>query len=200
MARGLDTDRRCTLGKPDPTRRDAVSALALWKRIVFPVVPTIIVLVLTESVLALLGVTPRLHEEDPFVGFASQVPLYVESTNDAGQVVMTTSSNKRTLFNAQTFLRDKPAGTTRIFCLGGSTTYGRPYYDATAFSGWLRALLPVADPGKHWEVINAGGISYASYRVATVMEELTRYDPDVFIVYTGHNEFLEERTYGTLRD
>ena len=27
------------------------------------------------------------------------------------------------------------------------------------------------------------------------MEELIRYEPDVFIIYCGHNEFLERRTY-----
>ena len=30
------------------------------------------------------------------------------------------------------------------------------------------------------------------------MEELIRYEPDLFIVYTGHNEFLENRTYDRL--
>ncbi|MEZ5362267.1 MAG: hypothetical protein R2748_07970 [Bryobacterales bacterium] len=45
------------------------------------------------------------------------------------------------------------------------------------------------------EVINAGGVSYASYRVAAVMEELAQYEPDAFLIYSGHNEFLERRTY-----
>ena len=31
------------------------------------------------------------------------------------------------------------------------------------------------------------------------MEELAQYSPDLFIVYTGHNEFLEERTYRNVR-
>ena len=48
--------------------------------------------------------------------------------------------------------------------------------------------------------VNAGGISYASYRVAHLMEELINYQPDLFIIYTGHNEFLEERTYGQIKD
>ena len=45
------------------------------------------------------------------------------------------------------------------------------------------------------EIINTGGISYASYRVARLMEELLAYQPDVFVIYTGHNEFLEKRIY-----
>ena len=46
--------------------------------------------------------------------------------------------------------------------------------------------------------INAGGVSYASYRVARLMNELKQYQPDLFIVYSGQNEFLEERSYGEL--
>ena len=44
-------------------------------------------------------------------------------------------------------------------------------------------------------MINAGAMSYASYRVKGVMAELAQYDPDLFIAYMGHNEFLERRTY-----
>ena len=54
---------------------------------------------------------------------------------------------------------------------------------------------PAADPSRRWEVINAGGISYASYREAKLVEEIARYQPDLVLVYSGHNEFLEERTY-----
>jgi tetratricopeptide (TPR) repeat protein len=103
-------------------------------------------------------------------------------------------------FNAQTFPREKPEGTYRIFSIGGSTTNGRPYDDATSFSGWLREYLKATATGRQWEVINAGGVSYASYRAALVMEELIQYEPDLFIIYSGHNEFLEERTYGDIKD
>ncbi|MHC4121542.1 MAG: tetratricopeptide repeat protein, partial [Planctomycetota bacterium] len=103
-------------------------------------------------------------------------------------------------FNLQRFDRNKSADTYRVFCVGGSTTFGRPYDDTTSFCGWLREMLPKADPARKWELINAGGVSYASYRVAAVMEELARYEPDLFILYSGHNEFLERRTYGRIID
>ncbi len=108
---------------------------------------------------------------------------------------LATAANKRRLFNDQSFAKAKPRGTYRIFCLGGSTTHGRPYDDATSFCGWLRELLPAVDASRRWEVINAGGVSYASYRSALLMEELALYEPDLFVIYSGHNEFLEERTY-----
>ncbi len=174
--------------------------LAPWKLVLFSVAPVIMLFILAEILLAVFGVQPRLGDEDPFVGFVSSAPLFVEQSEHQGGAVMVTGANKRSIFNVQSFRREKTPGTYRIFCLGGSTTYGRPYSDETSFSRWLRELLPLAGAGRKWEVINAGGISYASYRVAAVMEELCRYQPDLFVVYTGHNEFLEERTYGRLRD
>lgn len=160
---------------------------------------TVSFFLLLELLLAVAGIQPTGANHDPFVGFESSIPLYVQQTHD-GQPWMRTANNKLSYFNAQRFPKRKAANTTRIFCLGGSTTFGRPYNDTTSFAGWLRELLPVADASNHWEVINAGGISYASYRVAAVMEELASYSPDLFIIYTGHNEYLEERTYSDLKN
>ncbi len=155
---------------------------------------------LLEGGLFLFGVEPVLRSEDPFVGFAGNVPLFVEDRAPNGLKMRVTAENKQHLFNRQMFIEKKAPDTYRIFCLGGSTTYGRPYNDLTSFAGWLRELLPAVDPRRDWEVINAGGISYASYRVARLMEELVQYRPDLLIIYTGQNEFLEERTYGKLRN
>ena len=153
--------------------------------------------VVGELVLAAF-IQPVLATRDPYVGFESAVPLFVERVED-GQRALVTAKNKLAYFNAQQLPKEKRSGTYRIFCMGGSTTYGRPYDDATSFPGWLRELLPLADLSRKWEVTNAGGVSYASYRVAALMEELVQYQPDLFIIYSGHNEFLEERTYRELK-
>ena len=173
--------------------------LPVWKKAVFGLLTTVFFFAALEALLLALHVQPTLAEHDPFVGFESSIPLFVPAPEADHRAVLRTAPNKLAFFNDQQFSRHKPDDTVRIFCLGGSTVYGRPYDDTTAFSGWLRELLPAADSGKRWEVINAGGISYASYRVAAVMEELTAYQPDLFVVLTGHNEFLEQRTYETIR-
>ncbi len=160
-------------------------------RVAYGLLTSAIMLALVEGVLALAGVRPVAYERDPYVGFSSQMPLFVRQGDR-----WVTADNKLEYFNPQSFAAQKPDGTVRIFCLGGSTTYGRPYDDRTSFAGWMRTALPALDGSKQWEVINAGGVSYASYRVALVMEELLRHEPDVFVVYTGQNEFLERRTYG----
>lgn len=190
--------------QPDlPSEADSAAKkskrVPLWQALVLPVAAILVFFLLLEGSLALFGVKPEVQEEDPFVGFASNVPLFVPASGPQGQPIMTTAENKLEYFNPQSFPLQKAPDSYRIFCLGGSTTYGRPYGDKTSFSGWLRELLPVADSHKHWEVINAGGISYASYRAAHLMEELVKYQPNLFIIYTGHNEFLEERTYHKLR-
>ena len=153
-----------------------------------------------EVVLAVAGVRPLLLTEDPFVGFADNVPQFVPDVRPDGTAILRTARNKRILFNYQEFPLQKAPDSYRIFCMGGSTTYGRPYFDDVSFCGWLRAYLQAADPSRNWEVINAGGVSFASYRVARLMDELSHYQPDLFIVYSGQNEFLEQRSYGGLID
>lgn len=181
-------------GPPKPR-----AALPRWKKLLFALASTLLFFALLECVFWLAGVRTIAAGDDPYVGFAGNLPLFVQRTDDDGRVWMTTAPGKLAWFNEQRFPREKDPGTRRVFCLGGSTTYGHPYDDKVSFAAWLRELLPAASGHERWEVINAGGISYASYRVAALMEELAQYRPDLFVVYAGNNEFLEERTYGDLR-
>lgn len=182
------------------SREKPPASLRWWKRIAFSLIPTLAFWVVLEAALAVVGVEPETRRGDPFVGFAGLESLFVEQESQPGQPVrMTTRGTKLEWFNPQSFDKRKPEGTHRIFCLGGSTTYGRPYADDSSFAGWLREMLQQldgnsADPAE-WEVINAGGVSYASYRVASIMEELVEYEPDLVVIYSAHNEFLERRTY-----
>ena len=199
-ARRTAARRRRPQGRKTPAAAPArpPRELPLWQKLLFSALATLLFFGAVELLLAAAGVEPVLWRDDPYVGFSSAVPHFVERRAEDGTVLVETASNKLRLFHRQSFARDKGDGVSRVFCLGGSTTYGRPYGDATSFCGWLRELLAAADPSRRYQVINAGGISYASYRVAALMEELLRYRPDLFIVYTGHNEFLERRTYGRL--
>jgi tetratricopeptide (TPR) repeat protein len=176
------------------------ASLSVRKKVLFGILTLTLFLAGTEFFLAVFGVKPLLLTGDPFVGFAGNVPLFVEHVQPDGTVMLSTAENKLHTFNRQQFPKVKSKNSFRIFCMGGSTTYGHPFDDATSFCGWLREFLGSADPSKNWEVINAGGISYASYRVANLMYELSQYQPDLFIVYSGQNEFLEERTYRKIKD
>jgi len=182
------------------TQRHRAAKLPVRRKLLYGAVTTVAFLGLLELTLLALGVDPAFQEPDPWVGFSGQSPLFIPSESPTGQPILATAENRLPWFNRQSFLRDKPPDAYRIFCLGGSTTYGRPYDDRTSFAGFLRAFLPAMDPSRQWEVINAGGISYASYRIEVLIRELAQYQPDLFVLYTGHNEFLEDRTYSSLID
>jgi tetratricopeptide (TPR) repeat protein len=91
------------------------------------------------------------------------------------------------------FLVPKPQGCYRIFCLGGSTTVGFPYWYNSAFSSFLRDRLRRTFPDRSIEVINLGMTATNSYTVVDMAREVFAYQPDLLIVYDGHNEF-----YGAL--
>lgn len=154
----------------------------------------------TEGALTWLGLGNPDARMDPFIGFTAQSPLFVQQAESDGSQSWVTNENKLLWFNAQNFPHIKGDNVKRVFCFGGSTTFGRPFSDKTSFCGWLRVFLNTADKTNQWEVINVGGVSYASYRVSILMQEIQHYDPDLFIVYSGHNEFLEKRTYSFLAD
>ncbi len=174
--------------------------LPLWKKLLFSALSVAVFFLLLELLLLAVGFSVADPGGDPFVGFSGYVPLLEPSRDKDGKPILRTARNKLNWFNEIEFTAKKPANTYRIFCLGGSTTYGHPYWDNTSYSRWLREMLPIIDSSKRWEVINAGGISYASYRVANVMEELSQYEPDAFLVFSAHNEFLERRTYASIID
>ncbi len=188
--------------RSNPDYRSAMHSkrkIALHRKIVYAAAMTLLLLLVLEGALRAIGFK-RDGDSDPFVGFSSYEPHFVPVV--AGQQKLWgTNRSKKTWFNYQEFARKKPARTRRVFCMGGSTTHGRPYDDKTSFCGWLRVYLNELcnDDGQvEWEVVNAGGVSYASYRVAAMMEELVEYEPDLFIVYSVHNEFLENRTYDAI--
>lgn len=170
----------------------------ICKQTLFALIISLLFFCCLELILALSGVKPIVLTEDPLIGFASNAPLFVEQRNNDGTTILRTAEKKVGFFNYQEFPKIKGENTYRIFCVGGSTTFGRPFTDHVSFGHWLQAFLNAADPDRNWEVINAGGISYASYRVANLMRELVQYQPDLFIVYSGQNEFLEARTYEAL--
>jgi len=152
---------------------------------------------LLEGLLRLWGVQPLPHSQDPFVSFSEHSTLFVK--NEAGTDYQT-STDRSDFFRPQSFPVNKAQDTFRVFVLGGSTVQGRPYAVETSFTNWLQINLEAADPGRRFEVINCGGVSYASYRLVPILRETLQYVPDLLIIYSGHNEFLEDRSYASLKN
>lgn len=136
-------------------------------------------------------------DDDPFVNFESVRPLFaLNETQDEYEI----AADRRRYFAPGSFAATKPANGFRVFCLGGSTVQGRPYSVETSFTTWLEMTLQLAAPDRQWEVVNCGGVSYASYRLVPILRECLEHQPDLIIIATGHNEFLEDRTYAPIRE
>ena len=162
-----------------------------WFRL-FAILLAVLPFLLLEILVRQAGWGLPRESYDPYLGFESVQPLFeMNDSQDRYQV----AESRLDFFQPDHFPSSKESSTYRVFCLGGSTVQGRPYALETAFSSWLELSLQSAAPQRSWEVINCGGISYASYRLVPIMEEILEYQPDLIILYTGHNEFLEDRTY-----
>ncbi|RKY18732.1 MAG: hypothetical protein DRQ55_12560 [Planctomycetota bacterium] len=80
---------------------------------------------------------------------------------------------------------DKGA-TRRVLLMGGSNTEVFP-------ERYLEDLLSehAPDPSRPWELINLGRSGYGSGRVLILLEQALVLEPDVVVIYSGHNEFVE---------
>ena len=149
-----------------------------------------------ELLLWLFGVQTLIERQDPSRGFSGLVPVFVRE----GQTMRTRPSLQGEIFNNQSFAVTKPPGSLRIFTVGGSSAFGFPWGVQMSFSGVLQDVLTDAYPDRKIEVINVAGVSYAMHRLNLIIRELVEYRPDVIIVYSGHNEFIEHDFYKALRE
>jgi tetratricopeptide (TPR) repeat protein len=98
------------------------------------------------------------------------------------------------------FDAEKPPDTLRVFCLGGSASAGWPHPKQEIYSAYLEQGLQRAFPHKRIQVINASAHAYAAYRVRLIFDQVIELDPDLIVVWSGNNEFLEKRTYLPTRE
>jgi tetratricopeptide (TPR) repeat protein len=87
----------------------------------------------------------------------------------------------------------------RMFCIGGSSSWGFPWGAEAAFTSIIGEAVAASHPELQVEAVNASGISYAMHRMNIVADELAGYRPDVFLVYEGHNEFIEPAFFDKLK-
>lgn len=192
-----DDSQQSSTVSPDS---DSSSEKVRKKRRMFRVVALLIGVLpfpLLEIGLRICNVASPEQIDDPLVGF-SKVQRLFELNEDAGKY--RTSRSRELFFGVQEFAGNKPQNGYRIFCLGGSTVRGRPFEPDSAFSKWLELELSSCDSDRTFESVNCGGLSYASYRLRVLLEEVLQYEPDLIVLCTGHNEFLEDRTYSSLKE
>jgi lysophospholipase L1-like esterase len=160
--------------------------LSRRKQLGFAVVSTLLGLSLLEAGARIVeGLTPFVPV-DSTLGFDAETRLFVHERT--GSATTITNPKKLSSFLDQRFLAKKPDGTFRVVALGeSSVNFAEP--ELMVLSGHLEDALHADD--RRAEVINAGGLSYGSHRLVLMIGELLDYEPDVVLVYMGHNEFEE---------
>jgi lysophospholipase L1-like esterase len=93
-----------------------------------------------------------------------------------------------------TFVDPKPTNTVRVLLVGESAIQGYPQPRHLCASAFLDQMLKDAWQGRRVELINLGTTAIASFPVLGILTEALDYQPDLVVIYTGHNEFFG--TYG----
>ncbi|MCK4413175.1 MAG: tetratricopeptide repeat protein [Candidatus Eisenbacteria sp.] len=93
----------------------------------------------------------------------------------------------------QYFPREKGPQTFRIFSLGGSSMAGFPYHAHGSITGLLETQIEHLLPGREIETVNCAMTAVNSHTAVDFLPEILEHEPDMILVYMGHNEF-----YGAL--
>ncbi len=104
-----------------------------------------------------------------------------------------TNTENATRGLAEIFRKEKKPETFRAFVLGASTGIGFPYTENGSFSRWLKYRLMNEYPEKEIEIINLSLTAVNSYAALDFTKQIIEYEPDLVLIYLGHNEY-----YGAL--
>ena len=87
------------------------------------------------------------------------------------------------------FKKTKDENLFRIVCLGGSSMFGTPYQMTATIPGMVRKQLRHLYRKKEIEVVNLAASAINSNVIADFAPRLVEFDPDLVLIYMGHNEF-----------
>lgn len=133
-------------------------------------------------------------------GIATPEPLFVDELNNPAyrlanpNVILRYFSKPEQAPGIQIetsfFLKEKPVNGLRIIIQGGSTAAGFPYGLGASPAGMLERRLKRSYPHRQVEVINTAMSAVNSYTLLDFADEIIATDPDLIVVYAGHNEYL----------
>lgn len=138
-------------------------------------------------------------------GFGGYAPMFRKlGPVPGGNLVIAAQGGAESWFSGYTeragtseqyaFVDPKPTNTVRVLLVGESAIQGYPEPRHLAASAFLQLMLQDAWPERRVEVINLGTTAIASFPVLGILTEALNYQPDLVVIYTGHNEFFG--TYG----
>lgn len=83
----------------------------------------------------------------------------------------------------------KSPGALRVLCLGESSMFGVPFQLAATVPALVRKQLRHLYPDVEIEVLNLGASAINTNVIRALVPEFLSLEPDLVLVYTGHNEF-----------
>ena len=155
-------------------------------------------IIVFELTLCFFGIAEDAPKYDPFAGFSRAVPLFEQVAEREGTRFYEWSELRARHYGEvaepepqRTFSIRPGEDVYNIFVVGGSSAAGTPYTTDFAFSGWLEQALRHQVPNANFDIVNAAMPAYGSGRLLPIVEELAGYEPDLLIIYMGHNEWAE---------
>lgn len=91
---------------------------------------------------------------------------------------------------------EKPAGLVRVLVLGESSAYGTPLDDHATWARQFEAQLRAGLGGRPVELLNLAVRAVTLSVVLDALPELLALDPDLVVLYAGHNEAYGVRPRG----
>jgi lysophospholipase L1-like esterase len=136
--------------------------------------------------------------------FGDQYPLFINRTIVTSQSVEYLQPNEKVInryFSNENlapnvspdtvyFKKEKPQNSFRIFIQGGSTAAGFPYGRWGSLQGMLEQRFKRLYPNKEIEIINTAMAAVNSYTLLDFVDEIIEQQPDLVLIYAGHNEYL----------
>ena len=158
---------------PSPTSRRP------WAKAALALIPLLVLLVALEGILALLGLGDADDHLSSSRGFDRAADYIIPDPDVPG-------GWRTNMFDRGSEVTVAPRGDrARVLLVGGSNTQMFPGRE-------LQRLLDAAGGGSNYEVVNLGREGYGSERVSILLEQaVPALEPDVVVIYSGHNEFIE---------
>jgi hypothetical protein len=108
-------------------------------------------------------------------------------------------TTKNLPFSVESFIyKEKKGNSFRVFVVGASSAAGYPYLSSASFSKFIRKKLEILYPEKVIEVANFSMSAINSYTIRDLMPELLQKQPDLILIYLGHNEYYGALGVGSL--
>ncbi len=132
--------------------------------------------------------------------------LRMWATVSEGKLMLNTEVARRYFTNIKntpssiedSFDEIKTKNTFRIFVLGGSSAAGYPFMPMGSFSRYIRRRLELNYPNKKIEVVNLGLTATNSYTIRDFIPDVIKQQPDLVLIYAGHNEYYGALGIGSL--